>query len=91
MTHELSTPPETELTRTVTLSPEDKRDLRRARRRMTDAEDYRASIIRRAAANGSSLREIGTEVGLSHTWVRKIATSAPAQDDEAEAEPASEG
>jgi hypothetical protein len=86
MTHELSTPAATELTRTVTLSPEDRRDLRRARRRMDDARSHAEEIIRRAAANGSSLREIGEEVGFSHTWVRKIAAAPPASGDLAVAE-----
>lgn len=64
----------------MTLLPEDRTALRRAARKMADAESFRAEAIRQAVRNGASAREVGAEVGLSHTWVRKLAAQATEDD-----------
>jgi hypothetical protein len=49
--------------------------VRRAAAKHTEARAYLEDAIRRARAEGASLRAIADEAGLSHEWVRQITES----------------
>ena len=57
---------------TDVLTPETARELRRIGKRVKESTVERNRLIRNAAADGGSLREIAKEVGISHVAVKKI-------------------
>lgn len=62
-----------ETTLPLVLTSETEKALRSAGRKVAKATSERDDIIRRAVAEGGSLREVGHAVGLSHTAVKFIA------------------
>lgn len=61
----------------MTVTPATARALREAGRRLAGQLERRDELVRQAAAEGGSLREIGELVGLSHTAVRYIVHGRP--------------
>jgi hypothetical protein len=55
------------------LSDETRKRLRRARKKYETAIAERDQLIRDAVAEGGTLREVGVEIGLSHTAIKYIA------------------
>lgn len=54
--------------------------LRAAKAAVETATRRRDDAIRAALSDGASSREIAAEVGLSHTWVRKIGKQRPEEE-----------
>ena len=60
----------------MTVSPEKRRALKRAERRVRDANAKRDELIRKAVEAGGSLREVADLAGVSHQTVANIVRRA---------------
>ena len=56
----------------MTVTPDTRRALRRAERRVRDANEHREQVIREAVVAGGSLREVAVLAGVSHQTVANI-------------------
>ena len=56
----------------MTVDPDTRRALKRAERRVREANDNRNEIIRKAVEEGGSLREVAELAGVSHTTVMNV-------------------
>lgn len=59
---------------TVAVDPGTAQRLKNCAAKIDDWTEERDALIRQAIASGASTREVAELVGLSHTWVRQIAS-----------------
>lgn len=72
--------PRYNVTGTGGLTDEDRDELVAAASLIEQTRSELHEVIRRAVSNGASAREVAAEVGLSHTWVRKLAAETDGEE-----------